>query len=68
MTSCMTALNLAYERSDRRSFARKRVTALVMAACVGAAALLTGALLVAEPHLERWLGGALDSERLVAWG
>jgi membrane protein len=68
MTSCMTALNVAYERSDRRSFARKRLIALVMAACVGAAALLTSALLVAGPHLERWLGGALDAERLVAWG
>ena len=31
MTTLMTALNLAYERDDRRSFARKRLTALIMA-------------------------------------
>ena len=56
MTTCMTALNLAYERRDRRSFLRKRITALVMAACVGAAGLLSGGLLVLGPHLEHWLG------------
>ncbi len=67
MTSCMTALNLAYDRDDRRGFARRRLTALVLATCVGAAALLTGVLLVLGPHVERWLGKALDAERLAAW-
>jgi membrane protein len=67
MTTCMTALNLAYERRDRRSFVRKRLTALAMAACVGAAALLTGGLLVLGPHLERWVGAALEAETVVAW-
>ena len=67
MTTCMTALNLAYERRDRRSFVRKRLTALVMAACVGAAGLLSGGLLVLGPQLERWLGRALDAQSAVAW-
>ncbi len=67
MTTCMTALNLAYERQDRRSFIRKRLTALVMAACVGGAALLTGVLLILGPHLEHWLGSALGAETAVAW-
>jgi membrane protein len=67
MTTCMTALNLAYERRDRRSFLRKRLTALVMAACVGAAGLLSGGLLVLGPHLEHWLGQALGAETAVAW-
>jgi membrane protein len=67
MTTCMAALNLAYERRDRRSFLRKRLTALVMAACVGAAGLLSGGLLVLGPLLEHWLGKALDAESAVAW-
>ena len=58
MTACMTALNLAYERRDRRSFLRKRLTALVMAACVGVAALLSGGLLVLGPRMGRALAGA----------
>ena len=67
MTSCMTALNLAYERDDRRSFARKRLTALLMATAVGAAALLTGTLLILGPHVEHWLGEAVEAETAVAW-
>jgi membrane protein len=67
MTSCMTALNLAHERDDRRGFARKRLTALLLSMCVGAAALLTAVLLVLGPPLERWLGTALDAERAAAW-
>ena len=31
----MTAVNLAYDREDRRNFVKKRVTALAMVACVG---------------------------------
>jgi membrane protein len=67
MTSCMTALNLAYELDEGRGFARKRLTALALSLCVGGAAVLTGALLILGPHLERWLGTALDAEHLAAW-
>ena len=66
MSTVMAALNVAYERDDRRSFVRKRLTALVMAACVGGAALLAGIFLILGPHLQAWLGGALDAERVVA--
>jgi membrane protein len=67
MTTCMAALNLAYERDDRRGFVRRRLTALVMAACVGLAGVLAGGLLILGPHLERWIGTAMSAETLVAW-
>jgi membrane protein len=59
MNSYMTALNLAYDRKDRRSFVKKRLTALVMVACIGAAFVLVAALLIFGPAIERWLGNAL---------
>ena len=46
MTSYMTALNLAYDRKDRRNFFRKRLTALVMTAIIGAAFVLVAVLLI----------------------
>lgn len=69
MSTVITALNVAYDRDDGRSFLRKRLTALVMALCVGGAAVLAGALLVLGPHLRGWLGSALDAESAVsiAW-
>ena len=66
MGTAMTALNVAYDREDSRGFVRKRLTALAMAAAVGAAALLAGALLVMGPHLRSWLGSALDARTTVA--
>ena len=59
MTSYMTALNLAYERKDGRSFVRKRVTALVMVVCIGVAFLLVAGLLILGPTIEKHLGDAL---------
>lgn len=35
MTSFMTALNVAYDREDQRNFVKKRLTALLMVACIG---------------------------------
>ena len=52
MTSYMTALNLAYEQKDERSFVRKRVVALQMAAAIGVAFLLVAVLLIFGPSLE----------------
>ena len=37
MNAYMTAINLAYDRKDRRTFVRKRVVALKMAAVIGSA-------------------------------
>ena len=59
MTSYMTALNLAYDRKDGRSFVRKRVTALAMVVCIGVAFLLVAGLLIFGPTIEKHLGNAL---------
>ena len=59
MTSYMTALNIAYERRDSRNFVVKRVVALVMVACIGAAFLLVAGLLIFGPVIERHLGDLL---------
>lgn len=53
MTSYMTALNLAYERKDGRSFIRKRLVALELVAVVGFAFLLVAVLLIFGPPLEQ---------------
>ncbi len=66
MNTVMTALNVAYERKDGRSFARRKLTALAMSLAVGAAALLAGVLLIMGPPLQRWLGSALDARRTVS--
>ena len=55
MTSYMTAINLAYERKDKRSFVRKRLVALKMAAVIGAAFVLVAVLLMFGPPIERLL-------------
>src|SRR5581483_3839276 len=46
MTTYMTAINLAYERRDTRSFVRKRLAALAMVAVIGFAFLLVAVLLM----------------------
>jgi membrane protein len=66
MSTVMAALNVAYDRDDSRGFLRRRLTALVMAVCVGGAALLAGALLIMGPHLRAWIGSALDASAAVA--
>jgi membrane protein len=49
----MTALNLAYGRTDRRSFVRKRIVALKMAAVIGIAFVLVAVLTIFGPVVER---------------
>jgi membrane protein len=66
MGTVISALNVAYDRKDRRGFVRRRLVALAMAVFVGAAALLAGALLIMGPHLQAWLGSALDARGPVA--
>ena len=66
MGTVMSALNVAYDRKDRRGFVRRRLVALAMAVFVGGAAVLAGALLVMGPHLQAWLGSALDARGAVA--
>jgi membrane protein len=52
MTTYMTALNLAYERKDGRSFVRKRLVAIQLVAVIGVAFLLVAVLLIFGPSLE----------------
>jgi membrane protein len=59
MTSYMTAVNLAYERKDRRNFLRKRLTALLMVGCIAAAFALVAVFLLFGPTIEKHLANAL---------
>jgi membrane protein len=52
MTTYMTALNLAYERKDGRSFVKKRLVAVELVAVIGFAFLLVAILLIFGPSLE----------------
>jgi membrane protein len=71
MTSYMTALNLAYEQKDRRSFLEKRLVAAEMAAAVGIAFLLVAVLLIFGPSLETLVashaGGASGAVGWIWW-
>jgi membrane protein len=67
MNAYMLAINLAYERKDRRSFVRKRIVALEMVGTIGFAFVLVGVLLIFGPEIERSIashiggaGGVLD--------
>ncbi|MGH3054085.1 MAG: YihY/virulence factor BrkB family protein [Gaiellaceae bacterium] len=55
MTAYMTAVNLAYERKDRRSFVRKRLIAVELVAVIGFAFLLVAVLLIFGPPLEQFV-------------
>jgi len=67
MTSYMTALNLAYDRKDRRNFFVKRLTALVMTAIIGAAFILVAVLLIFGPTIEKYVGNTLGIESVLKW-
>jgi membrane protein len=53
MNSYMTAINLAYEQKDGRSFVRKRWVALKMSAIMTFAFVLVAVLLIFGPPLEQ---------------
>ena len=71
MTSYMTALNLAYEHKDRRSFMRKRLVAVQMVAAIGFAFVLVAVLLIFGPALEtlaaNHAGGASGAVAWIWW-
>jgi membrane protein len=67
MSSYQAALNMAYERTERRPFLKKRLVALKMAAVLGLAFALVAALTILGPVVERAIasrigpaGGVLD--------
>jgi membrane protein len=62
MTAYMAGLNIAYGRDETRGFVRKRLVALAMVACIGAAFLLVAVLLILGPPIEHYLGQALGIE------
>jgi membrane protein len=66
-TTLMQGITSAFDRSDERSFLRKRAVALVLVTCLLAAAGLVVALLVLGPFLERWLSAASGQPTLVGW-
>ena len=65
MNSYMTALNIAYDREDRRSFLQKRVIALKMAGAIGFAFVLIAVLLIFGPAVQSWLGSTLHAPTLL---
>jgi membrane protein len=67
MTSYMTAVNLAYDRKDGRNFVKKRLTALVMVACIGIAFVLVAALLIFGPLIEKYLGDAVGAQSALTY-
>jgi membrane protein len=67
MNAYMLAINLAYDRKDRRSFVRKRIVALELVAVIGFAFLLVAVFLIFGPEIEKAIasrlgaaGGVLD--------
>jgi membrane protein len=67
MTGYMTAVNIAYDRKDRRNFVRRRLIALAMGACIGVAFLLVAVLLMFGPQIEKRVGPAVGAPHLVAY-
>jgi membrane protein len=71
MTTYMTALDLAYERKDQRSFVRRRLAALALVALIGLVFLLVAVLLMFGPPLEQLVashaGGASGAVAWIWW-
>ena len=66
MTSYMTAVNIAYDRQDRRNFVKKRLTAVIMVACIGSAFVLVAALLIFGPTVEAYVGHTLHIQPVLS--
>jgi membrane protein len=65
MQNVMWAVNIAYDREDRRGFVRRRITALVMVGFALLAFALVFGLLVLGPPLSVWVGSAVGSKSAV---
>jgi membrane protein len=66
-TTLMQGVSRIFSASDDRSFLQKRLVALVIVACLVAAAILVSGFLVLGPYLERWIGNAVGYPSLTAW-
>jgi membrane protein len=69
MQNLMWALNIAYERDERRGFFRRRITAVGMLVFALVGFGLAFGVLVLGPHLSTWIGRAVGAETAVkiAW-
>jgi len=67
MQNMMWAVNVAYDREDRRGFVRRRLVALMMLAFALLGFVLAFGVLVLGPQLSTWLGNAIGSQTLVKW-
>ncbi len=70
MNAYMLALNIAYERKDRRSFVTKRIVAIKMAAVMGVAFALVAVLTIFGPVVEHSIAsriGPAGSVLNIAW-
>jgi len=68
MTTYMTAINLAYDRDDGRSFVRKRLVAVAMVGVIGFAFLLVAILLMFGPGIEQLVSShAGSADGVVSW-
>jgi membrane protein len=67
MNALMRGLNHVYDVDETRSFARQRLTALAMLACLLVAFGLAFGILVLGGPLSNWIGEAVGQEGLVSW-
>jgi membrane protein len=67
MKTLMWALNIAFDRTERRGFVRTRLAAIAMLVCVLVAFLLAFGLLVLGPQASGWVGSALNQRTAVSW-
>src|ERR1051325_6711487 len=65
MQNLMWALNIAYDRQERRGFFRRRITALWMIGFALIGFALAFGVLVLGPHLSTWIGDAIGAKSLV---
>jgi len=69
MQNVMWALNIAYDREERRGFFRRRITALWMVLFAAIGFALAFGVLVLGPHLSTWIGNAVGARTAIkiAW-
>jgi membrane protein len=65
MQNLMWALNIAYDRDERRGFVRRRITALSMVVFALIGFALAFGVLVLGPQLSTWIGDALGARTAV---
>jgi membrane protein len=65
MTNYMTALDIAYDRTDRRGVVKRWIVALAMVGCLGLALAFVGGLLIFGRVVADHAGRAVGHERVV---